>query len=54
MAHKSRKLQFEIVAVPGPISPFTICKSTGIAGLLLAMIVLPDFGTPLRSNCRLA
>ncbi|MBR0700799.1 hypothetical protein JQ599_12895 [Bradyrhizobium diazoefficiens] len=49
MAHKSQKLQFEFVAVLGLISLFTHMHIFWIAGLLLAMIDLPDFGTPLRS-----
>ena len=49
MAHKSQKLQFEIVAVLGLISLFTHLHIFWVAGLLLAMIDLPDFGTPLRS-----
>jgi hypothetical protein len=48
MAHKSQKLQFEIVAVLGLISLFTHQHIFWIAGLLLAVIDLPDFGTPLR------
>jgi hypothetical protein len=48
MAHKSQKLQFEIVAVLGLISLFTHMHIFWIAGLLLALIDLPDFGTPLR------
>jgi len=49
MAHKSQKLQFEVVAVLGLISLFTHMHIFWIAGLLLAMIDLPDFGTPLRN-----
>jgi hypothetical protein len=49
MAHKSQKLQFEIVAVLGLISLFTHMHIFWIAGLLLAMIDLPDFSTPMRS-----
>jgi len=49
MAHKTHKLQFEIVAVLGLISLFTHMHIFWIAGLLLAMIDLPDFGTPMRS-----
>jgi hypothetical protein len=49
MAHKTQKLQFEIVAVLGIISLFTHIHAFWVAGLLLAMIDLPDFGTPLRS-----
>src|SRR5882724_11342155 len=48
MAHKSHKLQFEIVAVLGLISLFTHMHIFWIAGLLLAMVDLPDFGTPLN------
>jgi hypothetical protein len=48
MAHKSKKLQFEIVAVLGLISLFTHMHIFWIAGLLLALIELPDFGTSLR------
>src|SRR3954453_15823326 len=49
MAHKSHKLQFEIVAVLGLISLFTHLHIFWVAGLLLAMIDLPYFGTPMRS-----
>ena len=49
MAHKSQKLQFEVVAVLGLLALFTHIHLFWIAGLLLALIDLPDFGTPLRS-----
>jgi len=49
MAHKSQKLQFEIVAVLGLLALFTHIHLFWIAGLLLALIDLPDFSTPLRS-----
>src|SRR5215475_2802281 len=49
MAHKSQKLQFEIVAVLGLISLFTHMHIFWIAGLLLALVDLPDFSTPLAS-----
>jgi hypothetical protein len=49
MAHKTHKLQFEIVAVLGLISLFTHQHIFWVAGLLLAMIDLPDFRTPIRS-----
>jgi hypothetical protein len=49
MAHKSHKLQFEIVAVLGLLALFTHIHLFWVAGLLLAMIDLPDFSTPLRS-----
>ena len=48
-AHKSQKLQFEIVAVLGLLALFTHIHLFWIAALLLALIDLPDFGTPLRS-----
>jgi hypothetical protein len=47
MAHKSQKLQFEVVAVLGLISLFTHLHIFWIAGLLLALVDLPDFSTPL-------
>ena len=49
MAHKSEKLQFEIVAILGLLSLFTHIHLFWVAGLLLALIDIPDFGTPLRS-----
>lgn len=49
MAHKSQKLQFEVVAVLGLLALFTHMHLFWIMALLLAMIDLPDFGTPLRS-----
>ena len=48
LAHKSQKLQFEIVAVLGLIALFTHQHIFWVAALLLALIDLPDFGTPLR------
>lgn len=49
MAHKTQKLQFEIVAVLGLLALFTHEHLYWIAALILALIELPDFGTPLRS-----
>jgi hypothetical protein len=49
MAHKSQKLQFEIVAVLGLLALFTHNHLFWVIGLLLALVDLPDFGTPLRS-----
>src|SRR5947199_8163307 len=43
MAHKSHKLQFEIVAVLGLLALFTHMHIFWVAGLLLALIDLPDF-----------
>src|SRR4051794_38792961 len=48
IAHKSHKLQFEIVAVLGLLALFTHIHLFWVAGLLLALIDFPDFGTPLR------
>jgi hypothetical protein len=47
IAHKSHKIQFEIVAVLGLISLFTHMHIFWIAGLLLALIDMPDFGSSL-------
>src|SRR5215468_1068864 len=43
IAHRGHKLQFEIVAVLGLISLFTHMHIFWIAGLLLALIDIPDF-----------
>jgi hypothetical protein len=48
MAHKSHKLQFEIVAVLGLLALFTHQHIFWVAGLILALIDIPDFGNPLR------
>jgi len=48
MAHGSQKLQFEIVAVLGLLALFTHIHLFWVAGLLLALVDIPDFGTPLR------
>src|SRR6478735_8847731 len=48
IAHKSHKLQFEIVAVLGLLALFTHMHIFWIVGLLLALIDLPDLGWPLR------
>ncbi len=47
IAHKSQKIQYEIVAVLGLLAMFTHIHAFWVAGLLLALIDLPDFGTPL-------
>jgi hypothetical protein len=44
MAHRAHKLQFEIVAVLGLIALFTHMHIFWVAGLLLALIEIPDFG----------
>ena len=50
MAHKSQKMQFEIVAVLGLIALFTHMHIFWVAGLLLALIDFPDFGTSLKPD----
>jgi amino acid transporter len=47
IAHKTHKVQLEIVSVLCLISLFTHMHMFWIAGLLLAFIYLPDFGSPL-------
>jgi hypothetical protein len=44
IAHRSHKLQLEIVAVLGLLALFTHQHLFWIAGLLLALIDFPDFG----------
>ena len=48
MAHRRHKLQFEIVAVLGLLALFTHMHIFWVAGLLLALIDIPDFLGPLR------
>jgi hypothetical protein len=48
IAHKSQKWQFEIVAVLGLIALVTHIHIFWVAGLLLALIDLPDFGGSLN------
>ena len=52
MAHGSKKVQMEVVAVLALISLFTHNHLFWIAGLLLAFIDLPDFNTPMSSMAR--
>ena len=47
IAHKGRKLQFEVVAVLGLIALFTHMHIFWVAGLLLALIDFPDFSGPM-------
>ena len=44
IAHRSKKIQFEIVAVLGLLALFTHMHIFWVAGLLLALIDIPDFG----------
>jgi hypothetical protein len=48
IAHRGHKLQFEIVAILGLLALFTHVHLFWVAGLLLALIDIPDFGNPLR------
>ena len=48
VAHRGHKLQFEIVAVLGLLALFTHMHIFWVAGLLLAIIDLPDFTGPMR------
>lgn len=52
MAHRGQKMQFQIVAVLGLLALFTHNHAFWIAGLLLALVPLPDFTTPLSSIAR--
>ena len=45
VAHKGHKIQFEIVAILGLLALFTHMHIFWVAGLLLAFIDLPDFGS---------
>jgi hypothetical protein len=48
IAHKSQKVQFEIVAILGLLALFTHMHVFWVAGLLLAFIDFPDLGGFLR------
>lgn len=48
LAHRTHKLQFEIVAVLGLLALFTHNHLFWVIGLMLALIDLPDFLSPLR------
>lgn len=50
LGHK--KLQFEIVAVLGLLSLFTHVHAFWVAGLLLALVDLPDFVSPWKRIAR--
>jgi hypothetical protein len=52
IAHRANKVQLEIVAVLALISLFTHNRIYWIIGLLLAMVRIPDFSTPLYSIAR--
>jgi hypothetical protein len=48
MAHKSKKVQFDIVAVLCLLALFTHEHVFWVAALLLAFIDIPDFSTPFK------
>lgn len=48
LAHKGKKLQFELVAVLGLLALFTHEHIYWVIGLVLALIDLPDFMSPLN------
>lgn len=48
MAHKSKKVQFDIVAVLCLLALFTHENVYWVAALLLAFIDIPDFSTPFK------
>ncbi|NVD39109.1 hypothetical protein HT585_09605 [Ensifer sp. HO-A22] len=52
MAHGASKAKFEVVAVLALIALFTHNHLFWIAGLILALVDLPDFWSPLRSIAR--
>lgn len=52
MAHRTNKVQFEIVAALGLISLLTHNHAFWVAGLLLALIQIPDFTSPLGTMAR--
>lgn len=52
IAHRTHKIQFEIVAVLGLLALFTHIHAFWVAGLLLAFIEIPDFLTPLKRIAR--
>src|SRR3977135_404533 len=54
MAHRGHKTQFEIVAVLGLLALFTHIHLFWVAGLLLALIDIPDFSGSLSRITRAA
>jgi hypothetical protein len=52
MAHRGEKIQFQFVAVLGLLALFTHNHAFWVAGLLLALVRLPDFTTPLTTMAR--
>lgn len=52
MAHKSKKIQVELIAVLGLLSLLSHEHLFWVAGLLLAFIDLPDIGAPFQRAVR--
>jgi hypothetical protein len=52
IAHRTHKIQFEIVAVLGLLALFTHQHIFWVIGLILAFIEIPDFLSPLRRIAR--
>ena len=52
LAHKSQKVQYEVVAVLSLLAMFTHINAFWVAALLLAMIDLPDLSAPLGRIAR--
>ncbi|MDW4498177.1 hypothetical protein R5H30_09315 [Sulfitobacter sp. D35] len=48
MAHRGQKVQYEIVAVLALLALFTHNHAFWIVGLLLALVPIPDFSTPIN------
>jgi hypothetical protein len=49
MAHRGQKVQFELVAVLALLALFTHNHAFWVAGLLIALLPLPDITTPLST-----
>jgi hypothetical protein len=52
LAHRGQKIQFQFVAVLGLLALFTHNHAFWVAGLLLALVQLPDFTSPLTTMAR--
>ncbi len=52
LAHRGEKIQYQFVAVLGLLALFTHNHAFWVAGLMLALVRLPDFTTPLTTMAR--
>ena len=52
IAHKSKKVQYDVVAVLGLLGLFTMEHVFWISALLIAVIDIPDFASPLSRIAR--